>query len=106
MEDRHFLRTGGSKVLAKQRLALLVEFATVRRHDFLDIALRLDGGINAIDGETRHCAIDDEGDMGGGIRGAEVNGMTALGEANGDGGGDRCLPDAALPMTMMRPRRA
>ena len=96
MENGDFLGAGRSQVFAEQGFALLVEIAATRRHDLCDVPFCLHLRVDPIDRETRNLAIDDEREMGGRIRGAEVNDVTASQEAYGDSRGNRRLADAAL----------
>ena len=96
MKHGNLLRAGRSKILAQQRNTLLVEFAAPARQYFRNIPFCLDRGIDPIDREARHRAINDEGYVSCRIGRAEVDGMTSLRESHGDRGGNRRLSDAPL----------
>ena len=96
MEHGDFLGAWRSKILAQQRLTLLVEVTATARQYFCDIPLGLDPGVDPIDRQARHRAINDESDVSCRIGRAEMDGMTSLRQSHGDGGGNRRLSDAAL----------
>ena len=96
VENGDLFGAGRAQILAQQGLSLGVEVATAIRHDLLDIALRLRLRVDSVDPQTGNLSRERDREMGCGIGRAEVGGMTAFHQAEGDGGGDRGLADAAL----------
>ncbi len=52
------------------------------RHVLRDVAFRFDGRIDPVHEKARQCATNDEGDVRGGVRRAQVNGMPSLRETH------------------------
>src|SRR5664280_1293718 len=96
MEHGDFLGAWRSKILKQQRPALLVEVTAAACQYFSDIPLRLDPGVDPVDRQARHRAINYESDVSCRIGRAEVDGMTPLAQSHGNGGGNRRLSDPAV----------
>src|SRR5665647_3957385 len=78
MEHGDFLGAWRSKILKQQRPALLVKVTAAACQYFRDIPLRLDPGVDPVDRQARHRAINDESDVSCRIGRAEVDGMHAV----------------------------
>ena len=96
MKNGDLFGAGGAQVLAQQGLSLCVEMATALLHYFLDVAIGLRLRVDSVDAQTGNLSRERHRKMGCGISRAEVDGMTALHQTEGEGGGDRGLADAAL----------
>ena len=65
-------------------------------HDLVHVALRFDLGIDAVDAQTRHVAIERSREVRSRVGGAEVNGLASLDQPQRQRSRDRRLADTAL----------
>ena len=102
-EHGHLVGARGQQVLGQRRASFLVQTPALGRHHvaavFLDGRLRIDPG----DGQAVHGAVECLGEVRRGISRGEVHRVAALGQGDGDRGGDRGLPDPALAHAQHEP---
>lgn len=100
VEDSNFLGAWRTQILKQQRAPLFVEIGALRGHDLVDIAPRLFLRIDATYPQARQFASDSAGNMRGRIGSAQVYGLAALNETDGQSRCEVVLPTPPMTMTM------
>src|SRR5512135_3580500 len=96
VEHSDLFGAGRTQILAQKLQTLRVEIAAAILHYFLDIAFGLRLGVNSIDAQSGNLTRERHSQMGRWISRAEMYGMTALNQTEGDGGSDGGLANAAF----------
>ena len=96
VEHGDLLGAGRAQVLPQQRAPFLVQMGAARGHDLVDVSFRLRLRIDAVDAQARQVPGHSHGQVGCGVRRAQVDVMAALHESDRHRRGDRGLSDAAL----------